>query len=321
MGSRFATGVSVRVRRSAFQRRARIIPGKAPNMEVSESTQELRRIAKKIESCERHFDFVRRVCEAGIVLWRLVVAGNLGISQLFDLTEKQSSDFGDILQRLVRVEEDGNLDHRHPEEDGFTVKQYFCGVLMEFLTFRVLLIKEHLPNAPGQRIRCKTTAGPRPEMEKLREERKKIDPIYVVDNGLFLDPPVGQHDGEYVNLHSAESDTYARACRVLAQRVETLNGSTNDSGHPASKGEEASSPRSKTTTMSHLKTMTGLKNTALNRYMDKAGVTKPERGKKNHRFTNDELQQILQAIVNNSTEQSTIKRAQDALDACEIIPS
>jgi len=59
--------------------------------------------------------------------------------------------------------------------------------------------------------------------------------------------------------------------------------------------------------------LTGVSDTTLNNYAKHACVKTPGRGKRNHRYTADEVRVILQAIIDNTGERAMKERCRDAL--------
>jgi hypothetical protein len=74
-------------------------------------------------------------------------------------------------------------------------------------------------------------------------------------------------------------------------------------------------------TVAALRDMTGLANTALNKYAKLANVPTPPRGKRNHRYTAGEARAILQAIITRSSEADLVNRCRDALEKSLINPA
>jgi len=74
-------------------------------------------------------------------------------------------------------------------------------------------------------------------------------------------------------------------------------------------------------TVAALRDMTGLANTALNKYAKLANVPTPPRGKRNHRYTAGETRAILQAIITRSSEADLVNRCRDALEKSLINPA
>jgi hypothetical protein len=62
-----------------------------------------------------------------------------------------------------------------------------------------------------------------------------------------------------------------------------------------------------------LREMTGLKNDALNRYAQAAGVETPGRGKRNFRYSLADVPRILNEIISRSNEVGLVKRCKTAL--------
>jgi hypothetical protein len=73
--------------------------------------------------------------------------------------------------------------------------------------------------------------------------------------------------------------------------------------------------------VSDLRTMTGLRNTALNRYAKEAGVETPRRGKKDFRYSVEAVRKILARIAEGATEQRLKERCNEALQALPKITS
>jgi hypothetical protein len=76
----------------------------------------------------------------------------------------------------------------------------------------------------------------------------------------------------------------------------------------------AASPQKETSyTVAALRDMTGLENTALNKYAKLAGVPTPPRGKRNHRYTSAQVRAILKTIIASCTESAVVAQCQIAL--------
>jgi hypothetical protein len=73
-------------------------------------------------------------------------------------------------------------------------------------------------------------------------------------------------------------------------------------------------------TVAALREMTGLGNTALNKYAKMAGVATPSRGQKNFRYSLADARAVLEAIIAEATEQSVLKRCRAALAILPKIP-
>lgn len=72
-------------------------------------------------------------------------------------------------------------------------------------------------------------------------------------------------------------------------------------------------PSSRTFSVAMLRTLTGLRNTTLNKYTKLAGVPVATRGKRNHAFSQGDLIKILNSIISGSGEESTIQKCKRAL--------
>ncbi len=59
--------------------------------------------------------------------------------------------------------------------------------------------------------------------------------------------------------------------------------------------------------------MAGVSNTTLNRYAKLAGIKTPQRGKRNHRYSADEVRAMLQTIIDNTSDRAMKDRCRDAL--------
>jgi len=66
-------------------------------------------------------------------------------------------------------------------------------------------------------------------------------------------------------------------------------------------------------TVASLRQMTGLENTALNKYAKKAGVKTPGRGQKNHKYSSADVRAILEVILENATEKKVLTKCREAL--------
>jgi hypothetical protein len=60
--------------------------------------------------------------------------------------------------------------------------------------------------------------------------------------------------------------------------------------------------------------LAGVSDSTLTRYAKRAGVQTPQRGKRNHRYSADEVRAILQAIIDNTSERAMKERCREALD-------
>lgn len=77
--------------------------------------------------------------------------------------------------------------------------------------------------------------------------------------------------------------------------------------------DPASTPGDAGFSVAALREMTGLENTALNRYAKKAGVETPARGQRSHLYPAADARLILQKIINTSSEAKLRNRCQTAL--------
>jgi|GEM_PF-3592550 len=59
--------------------------------------------------------------------------------------------------------------------------------------------------------------------------------------------------------------------------------------------------------------MAGVSDTTLNRYAKLAGIKTPQRGKRNHRYSADEVRAMLQAIIDNTSDRAMKERCAAAL--------
>lgn len=85
-------------------------------------------------------------------------------------------------------------------------------------------------------------------------------------------------------------------------------------GHNAPKRDEQSiSAETPTYTVGTLREMTGLENTALNRYAKRANVQTPARGERNFMYTRAEVRAILQTIIANTAEDALREKCKTAL--------
>jgi MerR HTH family regulatory protein len=66
--------------------------------------------------------------------------------------------------------------------------------------------------------------------------------------------------------------------------------------------------------------MTGVSDTTLSRYVRRAGVQTPRQGKKNHRYTEDEVKAILGEIAANIRCRQTRDRCCGLLANCQACP-
>jgi hypothetical protein len=60
--------------------------------------------------------------------------------------------------------------------------------------------------------------------------------------------------------------------------------------------------------------LAGVSDTTLNRYAKLAGVRTPERGKRDHRYSADEVQLILQGIIKSTSDRAMKQRCLEALN-------
>ena len=88
---------------------------------------------------------------------------------------------------------------------------------------------------------------------------------------------------------------------------------------PAQPTAAAPAGAGKTFTLLDLKELTGLENAALIKYTRMAQVRPAGRGKRNHRFTADEVKAVVQKIIEVSTQKLTRETCKAALAALEVI--
>lgn len=91
--------------------------------------------------------------------------------------------------------------------------------------------------------------------------------------------------------------------KILRRRSDAISAEAGgDHGKPA-----------RMFTVAALRGLTGLKNTALNKYAKLAGVATPRRGERNFRYSADDVRRILNAIVTHSSEEALAARGRAAL--------
>jgi hypothetical protein len=74
-----------------------------------------------------------------------------------------------------------------------------------------------------------------------------------------------------------------------------------------------------TYTVAAVREMTRLSNTALNRYTRRAKVATPGRGKRNHRYSIEDVRKILQTIIDSSSERKLLSECRKALQNLQEI--
>ena len=75
----------------------------------------------------------------------------------------------------------------------------------------------------------------------------------------------------------------------------------------------ASTKRTVKYTIGAVLEMAGVSDTTLNRYAKLAGIKTPQRGKRNHRYSAEEVRAMLQAIVDNTSDRAMKERCREAL--------
>lgn len=96
----------------------------------------------------------------------------------------------------------------------------------------------------------------------------------------------------------------------LLERVPGQERSASDAGGLSVKDENTEAP---TCSVAALREMTGLKNTALNRYAKKANVKTPQQGEKNFQYPAADVRAILEAIIASTAEDALRGKCSNAL--------
>lgn len=81
----------------------------------------------------------------------------------------------------------------------------------------------------------------------------------------------------------------------------------------ASANAPTSTKPGKTYTVAAVLEMAGVSDTTLNRYAKLAGIKTPQRGKRNHRYSADEVRAMLQAIIDTTSDRAMKERCAAAL--------
>ena len=114
----------------------------------------------------------------------------------------------------------------------------------------------------------------------------------------------------------------ARCIRVSTARLEAWVADhladmiEREAATPAASASASASTSTKpgaTYTVADVLEMAGVSNTTWNRYAKLAGVKTPQRGKRNHRYSADEVRAILQMIINKTADRAMKQRCQGAL--------
>jgi hypothetical protein len=134
-----------------------------------------------------------------------------------------------------------------------------------------------------------------------------------------LRPP----DGKLHNTRVVWAEPFLEAADIIERSgLWTPSGSTDSPATPAGPATPpgpsgAETPKSngseRTYSVADLREMTGLKNDALNRYAQAAGVETPGRGKRNFRYSLADVPRILNEIISRSNEVGLVKRCKTAL--------
>lgn len=78
--------------------------------------------------------------------------------------------------------------------------------------------------------------------------------------------------------------------------------------------ESQSRPHKEDYNTAALREMTGLENASLNKYAKQAGVATPGRGRRDHRYSKEDVQAILKVILSESSEKKVHQRCQTSLE-------
>ena len=117
------------------------------------------------------------------------------------------------------------------------------------------------------------------------------------------------------------SDKLVVELHRLTQRADLESCRPRQQTPPAEPAVPADAGNGEGYTVAALRDMTGLANTALNKYAKLANVPTPSRGKRSHRYTAGETRAILQAIITRSSEADLVNRCRDALEKSLINPA
>jgi hypothetical protein len=129
------------------------------------------------------------------------------------------------------------------------------------------------------------------------------------DKAFGFEEGAGPGDVRLHPQNSALKDTAkrggsgARKSAVTSGQGHPSGGDTREVNTPGKPScSQVVSQRDRNFTKAFLRDKTGLGNTTLASYMRKAGVKMAKRGGRNHRYTRDEIRQILQQIAEETSE-------------------
>ncbi len=148
----------------------------------------------------------------------------------------------------------------------------------------------------------------------------KATPLGVAKAGAELRPIVRPSPAP-VRAAGAPTGPWKGAAKPVAPPAVNINNwqegadaiATALQAKTKANGEERGVAAEPAYTVAALREMTGLENTALNRYAKLAGVRTPQRGERNYRYTAADVRAILEAILANASEDQLRTRCKAAL--------